>query len=131
MATSEVLGVISSSPGELEPVFQAMLGNAVRICGAKFGLLYLCDGDAFRAVAFHNAPPAFVEERKRAPIRPGPNTGLGRVARTKQVVHIADATAGPGYLERDPHTITGVELGGVRTVLAVPMLKEDDVGRGH
>ena len=126
-ATSEVLGVISSSPGDLGPVFQAMLVNATRLCEAKFGTLYLLDGDAFRAVAFHNAPPAFVEERKRAPIHPGPHTGLGRALRTKQAVHIADATAHLGYLERDPVTVTGVELGGARTVLAVPMLKENEV----
>src|SRR5262249_3432070 len=126
-ASSEVLQVISSSPGELEPVFQVMLANATHLCGAKFGTLYLRDGDAFRAVAFHNAPPAFVEERKRAPIHPGPHTGLGRALRTKQVVHIADAAAHLGYLERDPVTVTGVELGGYRTVLTVPMLKENEV----
>src|ERR1700730_6915540 len=82
-ATSEVLRVISSSPGELEPVFQAMLENATRICGAKFGLMYLCDADAFRAVAFHNVPPAFMEVRKRAPFRPGPNTTTARMVQTK------------------------------------------------
>jgi GAF domain-containing protein len=101
-ATSDVLRVISSSPGDLGPVFQAMLVNATRLCEAKFGTLYLLDGDAFRAVAFHNAPPAFVEERKRAPIHPGPHTSLGRALRTKQAVHTADATAHQGYLERDP-----------------------------
>src|SRR5262245_28937524 len=104
-----------------------MLANATRLCEAKFGTLYLRDGDAFRAVAFHNAPPAFVEERKRAPIHPGPHTGLGRALRTKQVVHIADAAAHLGYLERDPVTVAGVELGGYRTVLTVPMLKENEV----
>jgi two-component system, NtrC family, sensor kinase len=126
-ATSEVLGVISGSPGELEPVFQAVLGNATRICQAKFGLLYLCDGEVFRAAAFHNAPPAFMEQRRRGPIHPRADTALGRVAMTKQVVHIADATAGPAYRERDPHIIAAVELGGFRTVLAVPMLKENEL----
>jgi signal transduction histidine kinase len=126
-ATSEVLQVISSSPGELEPVFQAILANATQICQAKFGMLYLCDGDAFRAAAFHNAPTAFAEQRRRGLIRPGPNTALGGVARTKQVVHIADATAGPAYFERDPHVIAAVELGGFRTVLAVPMLRESEL----
>jgi transcriptional regulator with GAF, ATPase, and Fis domain len=72
-ATSEVLQVISSSPGELEPVFRAMLANATRLCAAKFGVLWLAEGDAFRAVALHNAPPAFAEERRREPVvRPGP-----------------------------------------------------------
>ena len=90
-ATSEVLKVISSSPGELEPVFNAMLENATRICEAKFGAMVLCEGDAFLTVALHNAPPAYVEERRRNPlIHPRPATGLGRVAATKQVVHIAD-----------------------------------------
>jgi GAF domain-containing protein len=127
IATSEVLGVISSSPGDLEPVFQAVLQNATRICQAKFGLLYLCEGETFRAAAFHNAPPAFMEQRRRGPIRPGADTALGRVALTKQVVHIADAMEGSAYRARDPHIIAAVELGGFRTVLAVPMLKEDEL----
>src|SRR5262249_24206267 len=83
-ATSEVLKVISVSPGELEPVFDAILENATRICEAKFGTLYLYDGDVFRAEAFHNAPPAFVEARKRQPVRPPPDSALGRLAITKQ-----------------------------------------------
>ena len=90
-ATSEVLRVISSSPGDLQRVFEAILENATRICGAKFGTLYLYDGDAFHATAFHNAPPAFVEHRKRAPLRPSPDTSVGRAARTKQVAHILDS----------------------------------------
>ena len=122
-----MLQVISSSPGALEPVFQAILENATQICQAKFGMLYLCDGDGFRAAAFHNAPPPFVEQRRRGLIRPGPNTALGGVARTKQVVHIADATAGPAYFERDPHVTAAVELGGFRTVLAVPMLRQNEL----
>src|SRR5262249_28200461 len=79
-ATSEVLGVISSSPGELEPVFQAMLENAVRICQAKFGVLYLSEGEGFRVAAMRNAPPAFAELRRRQPVimRPSPRIALGR-----------------------------------------------------
>jgi two-component system, NtrC family, sensor kinase len=126
-ATSKVLSVISSSPGELEPVFEAMLVNAVRICEAKFGTLYLREGDTFRAAALHNAPPAFVEFWQRGPHRPGPSTVLSRVLRTKQVVHISDITADQAYIERDPLFIAAAELGGFRTVLAVPMLKETDV----
>src|SRR4029453_19216876 len=72
-ATSEVLRVISSSPGELEPVFNALLANAVRLCAASFGNLYLRDGDAFHLAAFHNTPPAFVEQRRSGPYRPSPN----------------------------------------------------------
>src|SRR5262249_28733053 len=95
-ATSEVLGVISSSPGELEPVFRAMLENATRLSEAKFGTLLLSEGDSLRMVAMHNVPPAFAEKRRREPvIRPHPETALARVARTKQVVQIADARAGP------------------------------------
>jgi len=85
-ATSEVLQVVSSSPGELEPVFQAMLANATRLCAAKFGVLWLVEGDAFRAVALHNAPPAFAEERRREPVvRPGPGHNFARLARSKDV----------------------------------------------
>src|SRR5262249_8279519 len=80
-ATADGLGVISRSPGELEPVFQAMLTNATRICEANFGVLFLCEDGAFRTVALHNAPAAFAEERRRNPVlRPHPGTGLGRVA---------------------------------------------------
>ncbi len=124
-ATSEVLKVISSSPGVLDPVFQALLANATRICGAKFGTLYLSDGDAFQGTAFHNAPPAFVEERKRGPIRPHPESTLGRAARTKQVAQVLDSMKHDAYLQRDPFVVAGAELGGYRTILSIPMLKED------
>ena len=123
-ATADVLKVISSSPGELEPVFDAMLANATRICEAKFGTLYLYDGEAYRAASMCNAPPAFAETRKRGPIRPGPGTGLGRIAKTKRLVHIADITAEQSYIEGDPLMVTAAEAGGYRTVLHVPMLKE-------
>src|SRR5262249_2465563 len=123
-ATSEVLQVISSSPGELEPVFQAMLENAVRVCEAKFGILWLREGDGFRSVALHNLPPAYAEQRQREPvIRPGPGTGLGRVAKTKQVIHVADVRAEETYIER----VSTVELGGYRTLLDVPMLKDNEL----
>jgi GAF domain-containing protein len=127
-ATSEVLQVISSSPGELEPVFKAMLESATRICEAKFGSMYLREGDAFRIVAMHNAPPAFAEARRLQPlVRPGPGTGLYRVASTKQVVHIADIRAEQPYLEREPLSVTMVERAGARTLLVVPMLKDDEL----
>src|SRR5262245_53021785 len=126
-ATSEVLQVISSSPGELEPVFNAILENATRICEAKFGTLYLYGGDAFRAVAFHNTPPAFLEHLKRGPIRPSPRVNLGRVLETKQVVHIADIIEDSAYAERDPVRVAIAELAGARTVIAVPMLKEGEL----
>jgi len=127
-ATSEVLRVISSSPGDLKPVFQAMLENATRICEAKFGILWLREGDGFRSVALHNVPPAYAEQRQREPvIRPGPGTGLGRVAKTKQVIHVADVRAEAAYIERDPLRVSTVELGGYRTVLDVPMLKDNEL----
>ncbi|MGA7066219.1 MAG: GAF domain-containing protein, partial [Pseudolabrys sp.] len=129
-ATSEVLRVISSSPGELEPVFQAMLENARRICVAEFGVLYRCEGDALRAVAMHGAPQAFVEERRRNPlIRPPPQTTLGRVMATKQPVQIADIVNEPHYFDV-PSGYSAVlltKLSGARTVLAVPMLKENEL----
>src|SRR5262245_31749748 len=124
-ATSEVLGVISSSPGELEPVFQAILENAARLCEAKYGILWRREDDAFRLAALHNAPPAYAEKRQREPlVRPGPDTGLGRVARTKQVVHITDVKAEPLYRAGDPMRVVAADLAGARTLLAVPMLKE-------
>jgi GAF domain-containing protein len=126
-ATSEVLGVISSSPGELEPVFQSMLENATRICEAKFGTMYFREGDAFRAVAMHGAPPSYRASRLHALIRPGPNTALARAVQTRDVVQIEDVTADRGYSERDPMRVSAVELGGVRTLLSVPMLKEQEV----
>jgi len=127
-ATSEVLRVISSSPGELEPVFQSMLENATRICDAQFGNLYLCEGDAFRVVAMHGAAPAYAEVRKQNPlVRPPPDSALGRVALTKQLAHITDIKTTRSYIERDPFLIRGVELGGYRTVVAVPMLKNNEL----
>jgi len=124
-ATSEVLRVIASSPGELQPVFEAILANATRLCGAKFGTLYLCDGDAFRAAAFHNAPAAFIEARKDKLLRPGPDTSLGQAARTKRVAHVLDSMEREAYRQRDPFVVAGAELGGYRTIVSVPMLKED------
>ena len=126
-ATSEVLRVISSSPGDLEPVFQAMLENATRICGAKFGTMYFREGDGFRAVAMHGASPAYVESRLRVLIHPGPETALGRVVQTSDVIQIEDAASDRGYTKRDPTRVSAVELGGVRTLLCVPMLKENEV----
>jgi transcriptional regulator with GAF, ATPase, and Fis domain len=127
-ATSEVLRFIASSPGQLELVFQAMLENATRICEAKFGNLFLCEGDSFRIVAMHGAPPAYAEARKRDPIvRPPPDSALGRVAITKQVAHIADIKTTRSYIEHDPILVRAVELGGYHTVIAVPMLKENEL----
>ena len=126
-ATSEVLGIISSSPGELRLAFQAMLEKAVSICAAKFGTLYLCEADAFRMVATHNAPPAYVEARTREQFRPRPDAPLGRAASTKQAVQIADIRTTQAYTEGFRPIVEAAELGGYRTVLSVPMLKEDEL----
>jgi GAF domain-containing protein len=127
-ATSEVLSVISSSPGELEPVFQTMLANATRLCEAKFGIMWLREGDEFRCGALHNPPPELAEERRREPvIRAHPATPLGRVILTKQVAHIHDITTEQAYAE-DYRPLVGLaELGGARTIVAVPMLKDDEL----
>ena len=126
-ASAEVLRVISSSAGELGPVFQAILANAVRICEAKLGTLYVCEGDGFRTVATHNAPSAYVEARTRELLRPPPDGPVGRAAATKQAVHIADIKAIPSYIEGHPGIVSAVDLGGYRTVLAVPMLKDNEL----
>jgi GAF domain-containing protein len=124
-ATSEVLRIISSSPSNLYPVFEAILANATRICEAKFATLFLCDADAFRVVAMHNSPPAYAEVRLREPlIRPPLDTVLGRVCASKDVVQIDDVRKRKSYIERDPYTVAAVELGGYRTVLGVPILKQ-------
>jgi len=127
-ATAEVLRVISTSPGDLEPVFQAMLANAARICEAKFGSLYLYDGDRFRVGALHNAPAAFAEFRRREPVfHPPPGTGLAQIVATKRTFHTPDIRLEKGYVDRNPIVVAGAELGGFRTVLTVPMLKDDNL----
>ena len=124
-ATSEVLQVISRSPGELQPVFQAVLANATRLCAAKFGHLYLCEGDAFRSTAMYNVPPAFAEARRRDPLaHPEPGSALDRLSSSRRTVHIPDVTADEGYIARLPRFVMAVELGGFRAMLAVPMLKD-------
>jgi GAF domain-containing protein len=126
-ATSEVLQAISSSPGQLEPVFAAMLENATRVCDSNFGTMYLREGDAFRAVSMHGATAAYAATRLGQLIDPGPLTTLARVMNTKQVVHVADARTEPAYRERDPTRVAAAEVGGVRTMLCVPMLKDNEL----
>ena len=123
-AAAEVLRAISSSPGNLKPVFETILANATRLCHAKFGTLYLQDKDGFRAVAMHNAPPAFAEARSPI-LHPRPYTSLGSAARTKQPVQIADVTKSRAYLEGDPFVVAAVAHAGYHTVVSVPMLRED------
>jgi signal transduction histidine kinase len=126
-ATSEVLQVISSSPGELEPVFQTMLENATRVCGANFGSMNLYDGDRFEIVALYNVPPAFAASRDNQLFRPHPESGLGTLVRTRQVVHIHDLTKSPAYLAGDPAVVAITDVAGARTIVIVPMVKEDEL----
>jgi GAF domain-containing protein len=121
-AASEVLRLISGSPSELGAVFDAILVNATRLCEARFGILLLWEGDAFRTVALHNAPSGFVKV-----IRPAPVTSLGRLVATKKVDHVADMRAEKGYVDGHPGPVAIVELAGARTVINVPMLKEREL----
>jgi GAF domain-containing protein len=127
-ATSEVLRVISSSQGELEPVFQAMLENATRICEAKIGMLYLREGYGHRCVALHGAPPAFVEERRLHPvIYPGPTGLFGRAVATKRTGQIADLRDEADYAVASGGTgAQAAKLGGARSAVVVPMVREDE-----
>jgi GAF domain-containing protein len=126
-ATSEVLEVISSSPGELAPVFQKMLENATRVCGASFGSMNLWDGDKFSNVARHNMPPAFAALRRDSPMRPHPDTPLANVVQTHQAAHVHDYKNSPAYLAGIPYSTALVDVAGARTILVVPMLKEDEL----
>jgi GAF domain-containing protein len=126
-ATSEVLQVISSSPGDLEPVFHAMLANAVRICEANFGVLFRFENGAWHAVAMFGVPPQFAEFWNRGPQRPSRRTALGRVVETKQMVHVLDVTTEAAYVEGEPVFVAAVDLGRFRTILNVPMLKENEL----
>ncbi|MGA7233904.1 MAG: GAF domain-containing protein, partial [Xanthobacteraceae bacterium] len=123
-AIAEVLRVISSSPGELEPVFHTILQNAMRICEAKFGNLFEFVDGAFRALSWLNTPPALRDYGRQLRVW-GPHTGLGRLARTRQTVHIEDTLADPAYAEADAGRIAAIKLGGIRTFVVVPMLKDD------
>src|SRR5260370_32521803 len=126
-ATSEVLEIISSSPGELEPVFQKMLETATRVCGANFGVMHVWDGDSFNIAADYNVPPAFAASREHMLIRPHPQSGLAAVVRTHQVVHIDDLRNGPAYLAGAPAVVEMADIAGARTIVIVPMLKENEL----
>ena len=127
-ATSEVLRVISSSPGELEPVFRIMLQNAVRLCEAKFGFLWLAEDDGLRPVALHNVPPALAADRPHDHvIHFDPETPIGRLIETKRLVHVADITTDPGYIKGFRPLRELADVGGARTLLVVPMLKDNEL----
>jgi GAF domain-containing protein len=124
-ATTDVLQVISASPGELEPVFAAILQQAVRICEAKFGTLYRPEGDGLRLIASQDVPAAFAAAHGKAPIKPSPDGALAEAVRTRRTAHLSDLSATSSYSERRPVMVEAVELAGVRSVVAVPMLKDD------
>ena len=126
-ATSEVLQVISSSPGDLAPVFDKMLENATRVCGAEFGSMNLVEDGMVRQASLHNAPPAFAAARTNKVSRPHPQSTMANAIRSKQVVHVADLRTNPAYIERAQATVELVELGGARTAAVVPMLRDDEV----
>ena len=125
-ATSEVLQVISSSPGDLEPVFAAMLENAVRICDARFGNIYRWDGELMHLLAAHNTPPALAEARRQSAFRP--SSIVRQMVETKEAAQAVDLAADKSYTdEPNPAALAAVELGGVRTFLSVPMVKENEL----
>jgi two-component system NtrC family sensor kinase len=126
-ATADVLRVISASPGEPEPVFQAMLENAVRLCEAKFAMLFLYEENQFRAVAKWNIPPAYGEFLEKNTILADPKVPLGRVAITKQPVQVEDVLLDQSYIEGFPGMVGVAEDGGARTLLQVPILKENEL----
>ena len=122
-----MLKVINSSPGELEPVFDAMLAKATRICGANFGNLLLYDGEAYRVAALHGARPEWVTLRQRQPvIRPGPHSPLHRVVTTRRFQHVADMRTEQDYVEEEPSIRALVDVAGARSFVAVPMLKNNE-----
>ncbi len=128
-ATSEVLQVISSFAGELDPVFQAMLEKAAGICDVTYGNIYRWDNGVFQLVATHNTPRAFVEARRRSPPRPNSKNLFGRIVATKTVLHIADFSAEQQehFEAGNPDQLAAVELGGVKTILIVPLLRENEL----
>jgi GAF domain-containing protein len=126
-ASSRVLAIIAAGPTDAKTVFDAILENALRICEAEFGNLMLVDGERFYPGSLYNAPPQYARLYDAGPYRPGEHTGLGRLLRTKQLVHIPDLTAGQAYIDRDPLRLATIEILKARSFLAVPMLKGEDV----
>jgi two-component system, NtrC family, sensor kinase len=126
-ATSKVLQIISSSPGDLQPVFTSMIENAVQLCDATFGHISRWDGSILHLLAGYNTPPALSEFRKRSPIRHDSKSVTRQAVISKAVVHVADLTMEPGYVEGDPEAVAAAHASGARTMLAVPMLKDNEV----
>jgi GAF domain-containing protein len=127
-ATADVLKVISSSPGELTPVFQAMLAKATHLCEASYGGMWLCEGDAFRAASHHGDLPAEFVDRWRGGtlFQPIPNLPMVRAIKTRQPIQITDLRATEAYREGYPMAVVGVDVAGIRSMIAVPMFKENE-----
>src|ERR1019366_4600049 len=127
-ATADVLKVISSSPAELEPVFQAMLENATRLCEASYGAMWLCEGDGFRSAALYGALPAAWQQqwRTKASFRVHPDAPAFRAIKTRKPVHVVDLSQTAAYREGEPLVVSGVDVAGIRTMLTLPMFKDDE-----
>jgi PAS domain S-box-containing protein len=123
-ATAEVLGVINSSPGDLAPVFDAMLDKAANLCAAEAGVLFIDEHEHFQVAAWHGELTPLRDFLTREPLRPSPNTGLGNMARELRLIHITDVASRDSYKQGDPLSVASVELGGIRTFMAVPLVKE-------
>ena len=122
-----MLSVITSSPGDLQPVFNAMLENGARLCEAQFGNLLLREGEALRISAMYNMTPQFTERFQREPVFfPGPLAPVSRAITSKEFVHVVDLTQDAAYKERDPPVVSVVDEGGARSMIVVPMLKEGE-----
>ena len=131
VATSEVLRAIARSPVELKPVFEAMLANATRLCEASYGNMWLCEGDNLRTAALHGPLPVayveFLEQwRTGTSLHPGPELASMRAVKTRQTIQVSDLRGSQAYLDGEPVAVAGVEVAGIRTLLAVPMLKENE-----
>ena len=126
-ATSEILRIISRSTGDLRPVFATILANAVQVCDANNGVINRWDGNALHLIATHKMPPEFTDLRTRSPYRPNQHSPSGRMLATRTFVHIRDLAKDQSYARRNPPTVAAVEIAGVRTTLAVPMFKENEL----
>src|SRR5262249_21359497 len=127
-ATADVLKVIASSSGELQPVFDTMLANATRLCGAIYGAMWLRDGDGFRNTALHGpVPPAYVEKISGIILRRGHDGALTKVMQTRKPANVHDLLKSAGYLSGETLPKAAADLAGVRTIVSVPMFKGDEV----
>src|ERR1700722_11632879 len=127
-ATADVLRLISSSPGELEPVFRSILDNATRICQANFGTLFLREGEALRVAAHHGSLTKAWDEQGRGGMLLQPDGELQafQTLSARQPIQVADLSKAPSYLARNPKAVNSVEIGGIRTMVTVPMLKDGE-----